>query len=256
MTARTAGFVTRAAAGLRPPRSYSRNITPGQGGVAVHYGGPPVRIKDHAGCLRTWRAWQAFHMDSHGWADIAYTMGVCDHGYVLAGRGAGVRTAAQGTNAGNDDYYAVVWLGGDTETPSPEALQALEWAVRELRSHGGAGDRVRPHKAFHTTSCPGLTLTSKAGVLDGAPIAAASSPVVIVHKPEPVPDQPATPKGPPPVIIVLHPDGRQFVCDANQAHHIDQAERAVLIAAAVPYVDKAKATDAQRVAFLTARGVA
>lgn len=166
MTAHAAGFVTRAEAGLRKPRSYSRRITPGQGGVAVHYGGPPVRIHDHAGCIRTWRAWQAFHMDTHGWADIAYTMGVCDHGYVLAGRGAGVRTAAQGTDAGNDDYYAVVWLGGETETPTSATVAALEWAVRELRDHGGAGDRVRPHKAFHTTACPGLTLTSTAGQLD------------------------------------------------------------------------------------------
>lgn len=167
MTARLAGFVTRADAGLRAPKSFSRRITPGQGGVAIHYGGPALHLRDHAGCVRTWRAWQTFHMDGHGWADIAYTMGVCDHGYALAGRGAGVRTAAQGTNAGNDDYYAVVWLGGGAEVPSLAALDALEWCVAELRTHAGAGDKVRPHKSFHSTDCPGVTLTRKAKAMDG-----------------------------------------------------------------------------------------
>lgn len=167
MTARLVGFVTRADAGLRAPKSYSRRITPGQGGVALHYGGPALHLRDHGGCVRTWRAWQRFHMDGHGWADIAYTMGVCDHGYAFAGRGAGVRTAAQGTNAGNDDYYAVVWLGGAGEVPSLAALEALEWCVGELRAHAGAGNKVKPHKAFHTTSCPGVTLTAKAQALDG-----------------------------------------------------------------------------------------
>lgn len=76
MTARLVGFVSRADAGLRAPKSFSRRITPGQGGVAIHYGGPALHLRDHGACVRTWRAWQAFHMDTRGWADIAYTMGV------------------------------------------------------------------------------------------------------------------------------------------------------------------------------------
>lgn len=170
MTARIVGFVSRTDAGLRAPKSVSRRITPDQGGVAVHYGGPAARLHDHGGCITLWRGWQRFHMDTHGWADIAYTLGVCDHGYVLAGRGAGVRTAAQGTNAGNDDYYAVVWLGGQGEVPSLAALEALEWAVGELRTHGGAGVKVRPHSRFHKTACPGPMLTAKAAALDGVQI--------------------------------------------------------------------------------------
>lgn len=171
MTAQIAGFITRAEAGLRAPKSVSHNITPGSGGVALHYGGPATHIGSHDGCVRTWKAWQDFHMGpQRGWADIAYTMGVCDHGYAFAGRGAGVRTAAQGTNDGNQRYYAVVWLGGDGEIPTKEALNAFEWCVMTLRK-AGAGNGVRPHKSFHTTSCPGPTVTGLAGTLDDHAIA-------------------------------------------------------------------------------------
>ena len=43
------------------------------------------------------RAWQAFHMDDRGWSDIAYNSGVCPHGVRFEGRGARVRSGANGT---------------------------------------------------------------------------------------------------------------------------------------------------------------
>jgi hypothetical protein len=169
VTAKIAGFVTRDQAGLRAPKSISRNVSAESGGVALHYGGPAANLEGHLDCVAQWRGWQRFHMDSRGWADIAYTMGVCDHGYVFAGRGAGVRTAAQGTNDGNQRYYAVCWLGGAGEVPTQEALDAFEWAVLNLRKTG-AGKSVRPHKSFHSTSCPGPELAALAGCLDGKDI--------------------------------------------------------------------------------------
>lgn len=164
-------YVSRADAKLRPPRSVSRRITPGRGGVAVHYGGPAQNLRSHAGCIARWRAWQTFHMDRHGWADIAYTGGFCDHGYALAGRGFGVRTAANGTNSGNQDYYAIVWLGGESETPTRLAVDALGWWVQQARDHG-AGLRVRPHRVFTSTQCPGPHLAAEAARLDSKPLTA------------------------------------------------------------------------------------
>lgn len=165
MTAKITGFVTRADAGLRAPKSVSKNITPANGGVALHYGGPASNLGEHPTCVRLWKQWQTFHMDSRGWADIAYTMGVCNHGYAFAGRGAGVRTAAQGTNDGNQRYYAVVWLGGSGEKPTQAALDAFDWAVLNLRK-SGAGTDVRPHSSFHSTSCPGPEVTAHVKLID------------------------------------------------------------------------------------------
>lgn len=165
MAAIRAGFVTRAQAGLRAPRSVSRNITPRNGGVGVHYGGGAQRIRSHAECIARWRSWQNFHM-SPGWAgtknggaDIAYNFGFCDHGYVFAGRGLGTRSAGNGTNSGNQNFYAAVWIGGEGERPSKAALDALDWIVLECRNNG-AGSQVRPHSWFKSTACPGNPLRS------------------------------------------------------------------------------------------------
>jgi len=173
------GFVTRADAGLVPAASFSSRITPESGGVALHYGGPPSRIRSHADCISTWRGWQRFHMGpERGWADIAYTMGVCDHGYALAGRGAHRRTAANGTDYGNQNYYAVCWLGGEGQQPTDLAQSAFAWCVNELRSSGGAGDRVRPHSFFKGTGCPGDHLRWLAATLDARDLRPPPPPIV------------------------------------------------------------------------------
>lgn len=171
MTARIAGFITREQAGLRKPRSRSTRITPSRGGVAIHWGGGGKAPSTLAGALAMFRGWQDYHMDTHGWVDLAYSLGVTQTGHVVAGRGAGVRTAANGTNAGNQDYYAVVWIGGaDGEPPTREALDAIEWAVLYLRTKGGAGTRVRPHEDFTGSSCPGRDCKGHARRLDRQPI--------------------------------------------------------------------------------------
>lgn len=158
MTARIAGFVTRAQVGLRGPKSVSKSITPQHGGVGVHYGGPRQPAadpgSDHARCIATWKNWQNYHMNTHGWSDIAYTGGFCQHGYAFAGRGAGVRTAANGTNTGNQNFYAITWIGGEGQTPTEAALDAADWWIDQLR-RAGANTAVWPHRKFKPTGCPG-----------------------------------------------------------------------------------------------------
>jgi hypothetical protein len=162
-------FRSRAQLGLVAPRSVSHDIDANPGGVAVHYGGDPGPVTDHAGCEARWRDWQRMHMAApRGWNDIAYTGGYCSHGYAFAGRGINTRTAGQGTNDGNQRYYAVCWVN-DREQPTPEALAALAWWIQQLRA-AGAGLDVRAHRLFHSTSCPGDALAAYAKLLDGKPL--------------------------------------------------------------------------------------
>lgn len=173
-----AGHRTRAQLGLTPSRSVSRNITPARGGVAVHYGGGSQGITQatpHTRCEAVWRGWQSFHKGGRGWADIAYTGGFCQHGYAFAGRGAGVRTAANGTNTGNQYYYAVVFLGGAGDVPSDAAVAALKWWVATLRK-SGAGDRVVGHRDLFSTACPGEHLLRVARSLDRRRVDATGDP--------------------------------------------------------------------------------
>lgn len=158
-------FYSRAELGMMSPRSVSRNITPQNGGAAIHYGGGAQGISSESVARARWIAWQRYHMVTRGWADIAYTAGFDNWGNVYAGRGLGVRTAANGTNHGNQNYLAFVWIGGGNEVPSRAAYDALDWLVQNARSHG-AGLRVRPHSAFRSTSCPGRLLTDRSGDMD------------------------------------------------------------------------------------------
>ena len=176
---KAAGFVSRAAAGLVAPTSVSRNITPGQGGVVLHYGGVDVPTSTHASAKNRWKSWQDYHMGHHGWVDIAYTMGVDNWGFVYAGRGKGIRTAANGTSAANQNYYAVCWIGGARQTPTKAALQAIAWAVKSLRD-SGAGLEVRSHSDFRPTGCPGDFLRAEARKINGKLFPA--------PKPEPEPE--------------------------------------------------------------------
>lgn len=163
------GFESRADLGMRPPRSISRNVAAERGGVALHHGGADTPTTDHASCRRTWLAWLRFHVEVRGWADLAYTLGVCQHGVVLAGRGAGVRTAANGTNDGNLRYYAIVWVGGSRQTPTVEALEGISWAIAELRRLG-AGTRVVGHTDLKSTGCPHPRILQLAREHDRRPI--------------------------------------------------------------------------------------
>lgn len=231
MTARITGFVTRDQAALRRPKSISRNIDPSRGGVTFHHGGGPQRLgpsAPHADCLRRWAAWQRFHMDTRGWSDIAYTGGVCDHGYAFAGRGAFVRTGANGTNTGNAYYYAVVWLGGEGETPTQAARDAFDWWVVELRKAGRAGRRVVPHSFHKATACPGGPLKAYAALLDNA---------------DPAPAQPAP--APAPAPAPSDPDKRAAAAmdtlDLRNAHatplrgrHVDNLQGLLVAAANMP----------------------
>lgn len=160
-------FYSRSELGMRAPRSVSRNVSPQNGGIAVHYGGAGQGIRSQTAARDRWLAWQRYHMNTHGWADIAYTAGFDNWGNVYAGRGYGVRTAAQGTNAGNQNYLAFVWLGGGNEKPSKAALEALNWLIEDARKNGNAGNAVKPHNFFKSTACPGNYLRTRAAELDG-----------------------------------------------------------------------------------------
>lgn len=169
MTAEITGFVTRNDAGLVDPRSVSRNVSPETGGVAIHYGGPKQTAaepdSDHATCIRTWKEWQDYHR-SKNWVDIAYNGGFCNHGYAFAGRGLGVRSAAQGTASGNQNYLAFVWIGGAGQSPTHLALNAADWWIGAARE-SGAASLVHPHSYFKTTACPGSFLINYAGSRNG-----------------------------------------------------------------------------------------
>jgi hypothetical protein len=187
MTAKITGFRTRSQLKLRNPRSVSFNITPSRGGVVGHWGGPRQSLGNHDRCEQIWRSWQNYHMDSHGWVDIAYTAAFCNHGFVLAGRGFGTRTAANGTNDGNQNYYAFVWIGGEGNSITRAALDAYDWLIMEARRRG-AGRRVRTHRSFTGSACGGPQVNAHSNLRDNKNIIVATDTYVIDPNPPKEPD--------------------------------------------------------------------
>lgn len=152
MTARIVGRVTREEAKLNPPKS-RKSMVPGKvQGVALHHGASATPT-NHSGCISSWRAYQRLHMVDRGWKDIAYSMGVCNHGYAFDGRGAGIEVGSNGGPSSNTTYYSICFIG-DGRDANELAKNAFEWCIQHLRTQGGAGKRVRPHSDFESTSCP------------------------------------------------------------------------------------------------------
>lgn len=151
-------LITRAEWGGRavnPPT----NFTPERGGVTVHYAGnPSPDLSTHAGCYATWRASERYHIDTRGYAAIAYGFGACIHGYVFEGRGLHKRNAANGTDEGNQNYYSVQAMVGPDNPVTDGLLTAIADAIDYLRAKGGAGSKVDGHRDHKSTECPGDTL--------------------------------------------------------------------------------------------------
>lgn len=141
-------FVSRAQWGAAPPTgSYSHiNSTVTTG----HWEGPRMGSFPHESCATKLRGIQSYHMNGNGWMDIAYNGVVCPHGYVFEGRGPGVRSAANGTNAANDTSCAVCYLGGEGDPFTPEGQQGMLDAAEWL------GDPMdKGHRDWYQTACPG-----------------------------------------------------------------------------------------------------
>lgn len=167
-------LVTRAAWGARAPKTTTLMVASEQRGCAIHYSSAESdRVAIHDDCAARVRAIQTYHMDQRDppFADIAYSWLVCHHGYRFAGRGLGVRTAGQGTNAGNDSYHAICFLGFDNiarDDVTPAAKRAIADCIASVRAEYKQATAVRPHSWFHATGCPGDEL--RAWITAGLPL--------------------------------------------------------------------------------------
>lgn len=176
-------LVTRSQWGARPAKS--RTSLSGTEGVTIHYEGPHMGDYADESCASKVRGIQAFHMDSRGWADVAYSDIVCRHGYVYECRGFGVRTAAQGTNPGNSLSYAICVMMGVDDTLTDAAKTAVVERLAWYRSKG-SGPKTWVHSDWHSTGCPGDPI--RAWVASGMPANSTPTP-----PPAPQPTPGATP---------------------------------------------------------------
>jgi len=156
-------LIRRAEWGGGGHRATTAGFRPEDGGVTAHYEGTrglqAQLLADHRHCYQVVRAIFDFHtrpvsQGGRGWTDIAYTALACPHGDTFEGRWLGRRTAANGTDAGNDAWYAVCALLGEGEEPTAGLLVGMRMTVHYLWSKD-ARDRVNGHRDHKATECPG-----------------------------------------------------------------------------------------------------
>ena len=157
-------FIGREQWGAKKPKSVTPRSPSELSGVAVHWFGSPRAAGSHDGCAALLRSVQNTHMGPgglgvpNGGADIAYNHAVCPHGKAFTLRGFGVQTGANGDEASNRAFAAVVYMAGTGDkAPTDEALGTLAEVIRAWQRKG-AGPLVKPHQFFTGSDCPGQNL--------------------------------------------------------------------------------------------------
>jgi hypothetical protein len=145
-------LVTRAQWG--GPSNIGSSANPTRGCVA-HYNGGPIGLKDkaHSACLDYVRRVHRMHL-GQGWAGIGYSFLVCQHGYVIEGRGLSRTQAAQ--PGGNTSHYSIQMMVGGAEEPTDAQVQAWRDARAYIRRMRSVSGHVGKHSDFISTSCAGV----------------------------------------------------------------------------------------------------
>lgn len=149
---------SRADWGARPARSgpgplAARDVI----GLVFHWPAMTKAVRGFKAVAAALRAWQDYHMDDHGWSDIAYQVAVDQDGnrYIL--RGLDVQSAANGDADVNDEFGAVLLILAPGEEPSPEMIAEVRQVVVDHRRLFPQSDALLGHNEVREegTACPG-----------------------------------------------------------------------------------------------------
>jgi hypothetical protein len=103
------------------------------------------------------RSWQAYHMDTHGWRDIAYQVAVDQDGnrYIL--RGLDGQSGANGSEDVNRRYGAVLLVLAPGEQPTDAMIREVHAVVRDHRRLFAGSKLLVGHNEVRPegTACPG-----------------------------------------------------------------------------------------------------
>jgi len=129
-------------------------------GVVFHWNGPPMGSYARANVPAIIRSTRNYHVNTNGWADIAYNFSIDRFGTMWEGRGDYIRNAASGTSYANENYLAVEFLCGEGD-PFTDAMKLTAKAVVEQYIKSGRERYCLGHKEVAgETACPGGEILS------------------------------------------------------------------------------------------------
>lgn len=153
-------YLPRTEWGARPANGGPGSLTVSRvKGVAIHWPGTSSKtsIRTKAAVASALRGWQAYHMDSRGWSDIAYQVAVDQEGRVWTLRGLRTQSGANGNNDLNEDYGAILLVLIAGEQPTAAMKASVRAVIADFRKLYPNGTRTVPHSAIRPdgTDCPG-----------------------------------------------------------------------------------------------------
>ncbi len=153
-------YLPRSAWNARSPNSGPGNLTVSRvEGAVIHWPGTGSTsvIHSKAAVASALRGWQDYHMDSHGWSDIAYQVAVDQAGRAWTLRGLRTQSGANGNNDLNERYGAILLVLVTGEQPSAALKATTRAVIADFRKLYPRGSAIRPHSAVRPggTDCPG-----------------------------------------------------------------------------------------------------
>lgn len=129
-------------------------------GIAIHWPATTAPLRGFAAVARALRSWQTYHMDGHGWSDIAYQVAVDQDGNRWILRGLGMQSAANGDQDVNRRFGAVLVIVAEGEQPTAKAIAEVRRVVRDFRRQFPKGTKIVGHQDVRPdpTACPGPIL--------------------------------------------------------------------------------------------------
>ena len=186
-------IISRSEIGLKKPTKALMKFSVKPKGLAIHWEGTKVTLGDLEQSKKTLKAVQNSHLanKAEGYIDIAYNLAFDYLGNIFELRGWENKSGANGTTKANDEYIAVVYLGGPDTPFTAEAKKALQ-AIRQEANARGIGPETKPHSAFKATQCPGAEITNFIkDFIGGTATAAPVAPKPSAPSPAPVSNMPA-----------------------------------------------------------------
>lgn len=151
-------YLPRGAWRARPPKPGPGNLTPSRvAGVVIHWPGMTKPVHSYDGVASALRGWQAYHMDTRDWSDIAYQVAVDQAGRAWTLRGLRTQSGANGDTDVNERYGAILLVLAPGEEPTEAMADTVREVVADLRELYPHCEKILPHGAVRPepTDCPG-----------------------------------------------------------------------------------------------------
>ena len=129
--------------------------------ITVHHTSDAVHVTSYPASADRMRAYQRFHQDNRGWADIGYHYVLDREGRIWEGREIRYQGAHAGNAVKNRGNIGISLMGNyNDQSVTPQIGSALVALLEVLCERYGLdpGRDIYTHRELHSTNCPGTKL--------------------------------------------------------------------------------------------------